>query len=161
ITQTADKKRKRTIVIAAIAGFLVFLCIACIIIALIQRASPEGQATSTQRAIIEATEVMRLTDTTAPTDTPKPTDTPEPTNTPKPSNTPKPTNTPKPSNTPQPPTATPEPILLTGSGDAVVDVDIPFNIAVVHITGNASGRYFGVTSYGEDGEQINLLVNTP
>jgi len=32
--------------------------------------------------------------------------------------------------------------------------------AVVHIVGNAEGRYFSVVNYGADGEHIDLLVNT-
>jgi hypothetical protein len=92
-----------------------------------------------------------------PTNTPEPTDTPTPTNTPAPTDTPGPTNTPVPTNTPTP---TPEPIILTGDGDSVVDVDQSFGGALVHITGNAAGRHFAVTNYDSDGNSVGLLVNT-
>jgi hypothetical protein len=64
--------------------------------------------------------------TTGPTNTLAPTNTPEPTNTPKPTSTPRPTRTPRPTATPEPPTATPEPIILEGSGQ---DVTEPFDLA--------------------------------
>lgn len=83
-----------------------------------------------------------------------------PTNTPKPSNTPKPTNTPQPTNTPLPPTSTPSPIILTGNGDSIVDFENPFNLAIVHITGNASSRHFAVKNYDGNGNYLDLLVNT-
>lgn len=73
-------------------------------------------------------------------------------------NTPdEPEATPPPTNTPSP-TATP--IVLTGSGDSIVDIDRPNEMAMVHISGNAEGSYFGVTSYDAAGNQIELLVNT-
>ena len=53
-----------------------------------------------------------------------------------------------------------EPITLIGAGDDVVDFDNPFDIAIVKITGNAAGRYFGVKNFGPDGSQYSLLVNT-
>jgi hypothetical protein len=96
----------------------------------------------------------------APTNTPEPSNTPPPTNTPEPTNTPAPTNTPVPTDTPVPPTATPEPIYLKGSGDSIVDTNNPFEVAIIHIKGNAAGRYFGVKNYGSDGQNIDLLVNT-
>ena len=77
-----------------------------------------------------------------------------------PTNTPVPTNTPAPTNTPVPPTPMPEPVILTGSGDAVVDFDNPYDLAIIHITGNASSRHFAVQSYGSNGERIDLLANT-
>jgi hypothetical protein len=83
-----------------------------------------------------------------------------PTNTPEPSITPKPSNTPKPTNTSLPPTPIPEPVVLTGTGDSVVDFDNPFETSIVHIIGNASSRFFAVQSYGSDGNSIDLLVNT-
>jgi len=81
-------------------------------------------------------------------------------NTPPPTRTKSPTNTPAPTNTPLPPTPIPKPIVLTGTGDSIEDFDNYFDFAIVHIVGNSSGRYFGVTSYGADGEQIDMLVNT-
>jgi hypothetical protein len=55
---------------------------------------------------------------------PTSTEPPLPTFTPKPTFTRWPTNTPRPTNTPKPPTSTPEPITLTGNGDAIVDFEL-------------------------------------
>ena len=82
------------------------------------------------------------------------------TNIPPPTRTKLPTNTPAPTNTPDPPTPVPDPIVLTGTGDSIVDVDNYFKFAIVHIVGNSSGRHFAVINYSEDGESIDLLVNT-
>ncbi len=85
-----------------------------------------------------------------PSDTPKPTDTPQPTNTPRPTNTPLPTAT----NTP-----IPEPIIISGSGDDVVDIDKWSGPAILII--NYQGRSnFVISNYGAGGEKIDLLVNT-
>jgi hypothetical protein len=83
-----------------------------------------------------------------------------PINTQIPPNTPESTNTPEPTNTPLPPTVPPEHIILTGIGDSIVDINNPYEIAIVHITGNASSRFFAVKNYGSDGIPIDLLVNT-
>lgn len=85
-----------------------------------------------------------------PSNTPKPTDTPQPTNTPRPTKTPLPTAT----NTP-----IPEPILLSGSGDDVIDIDKWSGPAIVRIT-YQGGSNFVIWNYGADGEKIDLLVNT-
>ena len=77
-----------------------------------------------------------------------------------PTNTPVPTNTLAPTNTPVPPTPIPEPVVLTGTGDYVVDFDNPFEVAIVHIVGNASSRHFAVQTYSSNGERIDLLANT-
>ena len=53
-----------------------------------------------------------------------------------------------------------EPIILTGSGDSIVDVDKPNIAMVAHIVGNKSSNHFAVLNYGEDGNKIGLLVNT-
>ena len=71
--------------------------------------------------------------------------------------TPRPTPTSTPTETPVP---TLETIVLSGSGDSVVDVDKPDMPAIVHIRGNAEGRYFGVRSLDASNESIELLVNT-
>jgi len=92
-----------------------------------------------------------------PTNTPPPTNTPMPTNTPKPTNTPRPTNTSTPTSTATP---EPEPVVLTGSGDAVVQFEMPGPLALAHIIGNATSRYFGVTSYDDEGNRVQSLVNT-
>jgi hypothetical protein len=90
------------------------------------------------------------------TNTPIPTQTPAPTNTPRPTATPKPTNTPEPTETPTP---VPEPVTLTGTGDYVVDSGWPCDPALVHVAGNAGGRYFAVESYDANNELVDLLVN--
>lgn len=98
-----------------------------------------------------------------PTPTPKPakaTNTPEPTATPAP-----PTPTPEPTATPAPPTPTPlpEPKSYSGSGSDVVAIEKPGGsdgAVIVHVTGNAESRYFGVTGFDDAGQQTDLLVNT-
>lgn len=81
-------------------------------------------------------------------------DTPEVVATATPPATPTPT---EPTATPEP-TTTPEPIRLAGTGDLVVDVEKWPGPALASITGNAEGRYFGVTSMDTEGEIIDLLV---
>lgn len=107
----------------------------------------------------EPTATPAPTDTPSPTDTPTPTDTPIPTDTP----TPKPTDTPTPTDTPMP-TATPTPVpevqTYSGTGDSVVDVETHVGPAIVHVVGNASGRYFAVENYGPNNTKMDLLVNT-
>ncbi len=53
-----------------------------------------------------------------------------------------------------------ESIILNDSGDSIVDIDKPNLPMVVHIVGNSSSGYFGVTSYDKEGEYLDLLVNT-
>lgn len=76
--------------------------------------------------------------------------------------TPSKTPTPRPTNT-RVPTATPTftPLVLTGTGDAIVDVELPENfIGLAHITGNAASRHFAVSNLDANNDQIDLLVNT-
>ena len=61
---------------------------------------------------------------------------------------------------PPEPTPEPEPIILSGSGDSILDVDKPAAPMLVSIKGNSCSRYFGVTAFNEDNEEINLLVST-
>ena len=159
-----ESSSRRTLLIAAAA--IAFVCIVCGVIALIGAlaSSSDDVASATLAptappAGAEPSDVAEQlpADTVAPTATPQPTNTPGPTDTPRPTNTPLPTNTPRPTNTPTPP---PEPILLTGSGDTVVDVDRGNYAAIAHITGNAAANHFAVVNYGSDGDQIDLLVNT-
>jgi len=111
--------------------------------------------------------LSQLTGKSTPTPTPtevgasaKPIATEKQTAIPKPTNTPKPTNIPAATATPLPPTAVPKPVKLSGSGDSILDFENPFEGGIVHISGNADAGYFGVTSFGSDGTQIDLLVNT-
>jgi len=80
---------------------------------------------------------------------PTPTQAP-PTLTPAPTNTPVPTFT----NTPEP-----QPIVLTGSGDAIVDLNKWDGPAVLKPS-YSSGGNFAIINYGADNERIDLLVNT-
>ncbi len=139
--------------------------------------SPVVLTATTAGATDEATEpVAAATATTAAleptataTATAEPTSTPTevpPTATPKPTNTPTPVP-PTPTATPVPPTPTatpvPQPLVYTGTGTNVIDIQKPGDpdgVAIVYVRGNAAGRYFGVESYGADGDQIDLLVNT-
>ena len=75
-------------------------------------------------------------------------------------NTSLPTNTPLPTDTLLPPSQTPEPITVSGTGDMIVDAENPYNVAIVHILGNSCGRFFAVTNYDNNGQKIDLLVNT-
>jgi hypothetical protein len=121
---------------------LAVLLLACLLTACAPAAAPPATATPIPPTV---------------TDTPAPTATPEPTNTPKPTRTPKPTSTHRP-----PPTKTPvpDPILFTGTGDSVIDIDYPWdNAAQVDITHTGSA-HFAIWSYDENNERIDLLVNT-
>lgn len=152
----------------AIGGILAVALIGCCLIAVFagggeQAAPEETTATAVEESHepAEPTAATEPTDTSVPTDTPVPTETPIPTDTPVPTETPtpEPTNTPRPTDTPVPPTPTPEPIVLSGSGDSVVNVEKGTDPALAQITYNG-GSNFIVENYGADGEQIELLVNT-
>jgi hypothetical protein len=53
----------------------------------------------------------------------------------------------------------PEPVVLSGRGDNVVDVTKWDGPAIAHIT-HSGGSNFAVWNYGTDGQRIDLLVNT-
>lgn len=153
-------KSNKIKIILIVVGVVFLCCIATLIFGTIRSRSPEGRLTSTAGAVEhQATQTQKAqpTNTKTPTITPMPTDTLAPTNTIAPTNTPEPTNTPGPTDTP---TQTPTPIVLSGTGDAIVDVAKGPDPALVHITGNASSGYFGVTNYDASGNTIDLLVNT-
>ena len=105
---------------------------------------------ATVQASIAETQAAMPTETHEPTATPNPTDTPEPTNTPRPTNT----STPRPTFTP-----VPTPIVFSGSGDTVIDVEKWAGAAILQIEYTGS-RNFIVWNYGSNNEAINLLVNT-
>ena len=67
-----------------------------------------------------------------------------------------PTKTPLPTATNTPP---PEPIILTGSGDSIVDVSKWKGPAIMHAK-YGSGGNFAVINYGPNNERIDLLINT-
>ncbi len=73
-----------------------------------------------------------------------------------PSQTPLPTETPLPTPTNTPP---PEPILLTGSGDSIVDV-AKWNEPAIMRAKYSSGGNFIVQNYDANNQQIELLINT-
>ena len=101
-----------------------------------------------------APEVADPTAAATATDAPDPTATVEPTPTLAPTATSEPTATPE-------PTAIPEPVTLTGTGDSVVDAEgWQCQPGLVHITGNAGGRFFAVENFDADGERLELLANT-
>ena len=115
-----------------------------------------------QEAIEATNNAVALQD--AEVDTPSPsitatlkiTFTPYISKTPKPTNTDWPTKTPniKPTNTPKP-----EPIVLSGSNDSIVDLDKWNGPAIAKITYQGSSN-FVVKNYGTSNEYYDLLVNT-
>jgi hypothetical protein len=118
-------------------------------------------ATATATVVSPATPTPTATVTATATATPEPTATPQPTATPVPTATPQPTATPTP--VPPTPTPVPEPVVYTGVGTDVISIEKPGGLAsaaVVYVRGNAAGRHFAVKSFGADGSQIDLLVNT-
>jgi len=147
------QKRTLFIIIGGVVGLVILVCLGCLAVSLIGRAVG---ATPTAQVVARVTEVA------GPSSTPIPANTRPPTSTPAPSNTPAPTRTPLPTQTPTvSPTATPlpKPIKLSGSGDSVVDVDKGDwpAIATIKYTG---GSNFSIWTYGEDGKENDLLVNT-
>jgi hypothetical protein len=124
------------------------------------------ETTAAPEPTIEPTEESEPTATSEPTSTPEPTATATLTPTPEPTNTPAPTATPEPTSTPTPePTATPapQPVVYSGSGDNVIDVQKPGGpdaAVVAYIRGNGESRHFAVENFDANGEQIDLLVNT-
>lgn len=125
--------------------------------------SAGARATTTITAPKATDEPETPTAAIEPTSTPEPTATATLTPTPKPTNTPTPTATPEPTSTPTPePTATPlpQPVVYSGSGADVIDIQKPGDAVLASIRGNAESRYFGVQSYDANGQQVGLLVNT-
>ena len=125
--------------------------ILCLLLAACSSAQPVSP-TSLPTSVASDTQVPTVTRTPRPSFTPI---TPWPTNTKAPTNTPRPTNTPKPTNTTTP---TPEPVVLTGIGDGVVDF-VWSGLGLLHIT-YSGGSNFAVISYDTNGEYLDLLVNT-
>lgn len=141
------------------------LCIAALLLAACapSAASVGTAIAQTQAAIPTATIVPSATQSPQPTatNTAKPSSTAAPTNTTQPTNTPPPTNTPKPTATDTPaatPTPLPQPILLQGHGDAVVNVDKWTGVALANISYKGGGN-FAVWNDDADNNHIDLLVN--
>ena len=55
---------------------------------------------------------------------------------------------------------TPDPVVYTGTGDDVIQIDPPDGTYVFHISGNDEGRHFSVTAYDNYADYLALLVNT-
>lgn len=53
-----------------------------------------------------------------------------------------------------------DPIVLTGSGDDVLEIDSLDYYYAFRITGGAAGKHFAVTTYDGYGQYNDLLVNT-
>lgn len=135
--QPAAKKRPPFILL--LIGGAVAICVFCVVASL-------------------AMDAMGLIPTPTPTLVPTETIPPVPptsTNTPGPTETPQPTDTPLPTVTFTPP---PEPIILTGTGDSVVDVEKWSGPGIARIAHQGGGN-FAVINHGTNGERIDLLVN--
>ena len=144
---------------------IVLILMSCCCIGVLAVATSEDQPTTETTKPVdtekpEPTNTLKPTEEPKETNTPAPTNTTGPTNTPQPTDTPAPTNTPRPTDTPIPPTPTPEPIILSGTGDSLVDIEKSVGPGLVHITGNAGGRHFAVKNYDSADQDIDLLVNT-
>lgn len=153
--QVKKTNKRKWILIGA--GVLAGLCVICLGIGLVASNSPTFKATMAANTAVAA--VAEPTKTAAPQDVatkpPEATRTRRPTNTPAATKTLIPTLTPAPTRTSTP---APEPIELSGDGDQIVDVDIPFEFGVAHFV-YGGARNFIVNNYNKDNEVIGGLVN--
>jgi hypothetical protein len=136
--------------IVAVFAVLVLLALAC------SNTPTALPSTVSQNQAASPTSIPP-TETSIPSETAIPaiTYTPKPTNTLLPTKTPKPTNTPKPTSTSTP---TPAPVVLTGTGDTVVDVNWT-GAGLLHITYTGESN-FAIINYDSYGNRMDLLVNT-
>lgn len=58
------------------------------------------------------------------------------------------------------PIVIPDPVVYTGSGDDVIEIEPFDDIWVLHVTGNAKGGHFAVNGYDDAGNSVDLFVNT-
>ena len=58
------------------------------------------------------------------------------------------------------PATIPEAIVYSGSGDDVLEIEHPDGVYVFYIKGNDVSRYFSVKGYDENGNPVDLFVNT-
>ena len=123
--------------IIVVTGILLFTCMCCAVWAL-ARTPTSSQTASDSAATATISNVQITTSTPLPTDTPSPTSTPLPTA----------TSTPP-----------PEPIVLTGSGDSIVDITKAEYPAMLHAKYSSGGNFI-VTNYDGSNNQIDLLINT-
>lgn len=69
--------------------------------------------------------------------------------------------TPAPEPEPEPePYIPPDPVVYSGSGDDVIAIEPYEDLYVFRIEGNSGANHFAVTCYDENGEYLELLVNT-
>lgn len=54
----------------------------------------------------------------------------------------------------------PDPVVYTGSGDDVIEIEPPTAMFVLKITGNSVSNHFGVKGYDTQGNPTELFVNT-
>ena len=143
--------RKFAVIIGAISTIFLVSC------------SSQPTAEEQINTAVAQTLSAQTTEPVVPSLTPLPTNTVGPTRTRRPTNTPQATKTRIPTLTPRPtstPTPDPEPIVLTGRGDDIVDFEKWDNApAVLNIkhTGNSN---FAIISYDTNGQRLGLLVNT-
>lgn len=146
------KKLPRVAKFIIVAFVLIFGCICSLLTfgSFLPEPAPAATPTITLTPTITQTETI----------TPSPTLTETPTLAPTATKTATATITPTPTET-FTPTPSPTPIVLSGSGDSIVDVALPNGfVGLVHIIGNASSRFFAVKNYDAAGNVIDLLVNT-
>lgn len=67
--------------------------------------------------------------------------------------------TPTPEPTPVP-TPLPTSVIYSGSGDSVISINNPYDLAVFFISGNSADRHFAVRGYDSADNYTNLFVNT-
>ena len=67
---------------------------------------------------------------------------------------------PEPEPTPEPEITMPDPVVYTGTGDDVIQIEPTSKGYVFYIEGNADSHHFAVTAYDNAGEYVDLLVNT-
>lgn len=127
-------------------GSIIAVCFACICITSILPSNPSASPTfdavalqtDTVETVLAGQTANAPTNTLAPTDTPAPTDTSVPTFT---------------------STPLPQPIVLTGTGDSVVDFSKWDGPAILHVTHNGGGN-FVLWNNDASGNHIDLLINT-
>lgn len=54
----------------------------------------------------------------------------------------------------------PDPIVYTGSGDDVLEIKTLDDIWLLRVTGNSGAHHFAIKGYDENGEYVELFVNT-
>lgn len=142
-------------VASVVIGLFALCCVASVIVGTVRNTGEAVGLVATRTPSPQPT----ASPTLAPSATALPTNTAAPTATTGPTRTPAPTNTPAPTDTPVPPTATPAPVVLQGSEQAVTDpFSLPSPVSRIRFTHNGR-RNFVVKVYNASGDD-DLLVNT-